>query len=317
MHLSESMNQKKPFSIAILMCTFNGEKYLKEQLDSFEYQDYPYWTLFVSDDGSSDETLDILKSYQKRWGKDKLHILKGPGVNYQTNFLKLIQNPNIKKDFYFLSDQDDIWMRHKISHTLNRLSELNLLKPLLYCARTTYVSSDAKEILGYSAIFSKTPSFKNAIVQSIAGGNTMAFNNPLRDIVNQFNRPNVASHDWWLYILNELSSGKTLYDVESTILYRQHSKSLFGANTGFKAKLKRFLMILNGVYRQYNTTHLETLRCLKISISKPNLKLINQFYTLRDKGIFQRISMIKNLGLYRQTCDTHLALYFAAIIRKL
>jgi glycosyltransferase involved in cell wall biosynthesis len=308
---------KKSPHIAILMCTYNGEKYLKEQLDSFEHQKYSYWTLFVSDDGSKDETLAILKSYQKRWGKDKLHILKGPRINYQTNFLKLIKNPNIKRDFYFLSDQDDIWMPHKISHTLKKLSKLNLLKPCLYCARTTYVSSDAKKILGHSAIFNKVPSFKNAIVQSIAGGNTMAFNNALRDIVNQFNRPKVASHDWWLYILNELSRGKTLYDVESTILYRQHSKSLFGANTGFEAKLKRFQMLLRGVYRQYNTTHLETLRRLKISTSKANLKLINQFYILRDTGISQRVSMIKNLGIYRQTCDTHLALYLAAILRKL
>jgi glycosyltransferase involved in cell wall biosynthesis len=311
------MAHKKSPSVAILMCTYNGEDFLEEQLDSIETQDYKNWTLYVNDDGSKDRTLSILKAYQKKWGFKKLIIRRGPEKGFCQNFLQIICDKKINADLYFLSDQDDVWMPHKLSHTIKKLSKLDLLKPTLYCARTTYVSSDAKRILGESDLFLKPPSFRNAIVQSIAGGNTMAFNNPLKKIVSQFKLAEVISHDWWLYIVNELSAGKTLYDPESTILYRQHSKSLIGANTGFIAKLRRLKMLIKGTYRDYNTTHLNAFSELNIKASKRNIYIIDTFFNLRDKGLNQRVNMIKDLGLYRQTMDGQIALYLGATLKKL
>jgi hypothetical protein len=188
---------------------------------------------------------------------------------------------------------------------------------LLYCARTTYVSSDAKKILGESDLFLRPPSFRNAIVQSIAGGTTMAFNNHLKDRAQKYPRPNVVSHDWWLYILNELKGGQTFYDTESTILYRQHARSLIGANTGFLAKMKRLRMLLGGTYRRYNTLHLEAFSRFSVQTVKTNIDLIDQFLIMRDKSLMVRWQMIHSLGLYRQTWDGHLALYLGAILRKL
>lgn len=304
-------------SIAILMCTYNGENFLEEQLDSIENQDYKNWTLFVNDDGSKDATLDILKRYQKKWGNKKIHIRRGPQKGFSQNFLQIICDKKIHADLYFLSDQDDVWMPHKFSHTLQKLSKLDHSKPALYCARTTYVSSDAKKILGESDLFLRPPSFRNAIVQSIAGGNTMAFNNALKKIVSQFKEAEILSHDWWLYIVNELSGGKTLYDRESTILYRQHSGSLIGANTGIMAKLRRLRMLLMGVYRNQNSKHLDTLNQIYLFSSRANIKLIDEFFIKRDKGMPERLRMIGDLGLYRQTPDGQLALYLGAIFHKL
>jgi glycosyltransferase involved in cell wall biosynthesis len=308
---------KKSPRIAILMCTYNGATYLKDQLDSIQDQDYKNWTLYVNDDGSKDLTLDVLKGYQKKWGLKKLIIRRGPKKGFCQNFLQIIRDKKINADLYFLSDQDDIWMPHKLSHAIKKISKLDPLKPILYCARTTYVSSDAKRILGQSDIFLKPPSFRNAIIQSIAGGNTMAFNNHLKDRVRKYPRAEVVSHDWWLYILNELKGGQTLYDTESTILYRQHANSLIGANTGFLAKLRRLRMLLSGTYRVYNTKHLETFNKLIIETVKTNIDLIDQFMIMRDKPLHVRWQMIHSLGLYRQTWDGHLALYLGAVLRKL
>jgi glycosyltransferase involved in cell wall biosynthesis len=299
------------------MCTCNGEAFLEEQLDSIECQDYKDWTLYVNDDGSKDKTLNILKAYQKKWGAKKLHIRKGPKKGFAQNFLQIINDKKINADLYFLSDQDDVWMPHKISHTLKKLAKLDAAKPLLYCARTTYVSSDAKKILGQSDLFLKPPSFKNALIQSLAGGNTMAFNNPLKKVMQKYPRVDVVSHDWWLYILNELKGGQTLYDSESTILYRQHARSLIGANTGFLAKMKRLRMLLGGTYRRYNTLHLEAFSRFSVQTVKKNIDLIDQFLIMRDKPLMVRWQMIQKLGLYRQTWDGHLALYLGAILRKL
>jgi len=304
-------------SVAILMCTYNGEAFLGEQLDSIEAQDYKKWTLYVNDDGSKDGTLGILKTYQKKWGVKKLHIRRGPQKGFCQNFLQIINDPKIKSHFYFLSDQDDVWMPHKISHTLKFLTKLDPLKPNLYCARTSYASTDIKKILGYSDLFLKRPSFKNALIQSLAGGNTMAFNGRLKRIAQRYPKADVVSHDWWLYILNELSGGKTLYDAESTILYRQHSGSLIGANTGLIAKLRRLRMLINGTYRHYNTKHLKVFGKLNVQGLSRNIKLIDQFHIRRDKPLKVRWQMIHQLGLYRQTWDGHLALYLGAILHKL
>jgi glycosyltransferase involved in cell wall biosynthesis len=309
------MNSKP--SLAILMCTLNGEVYIKEQLDSIKNQDYKSWKLYVSDDGSSDQTLTILKDYQNRWGRNKLYILKGPGKNFQDNFLSIISNHRIHADLFFLSDQDDIWMPHKLSHTIKKFSKLNPKKPALYCGRTTLISSNGKKIMGLSNLMSRLPSFKNAIVQSIAGGNTMAFNVHLKNIVANYPNINVNSHDWWLYILNELFGGKTFYDKESTILYRQHSRSIIGSNASILAKFKRLDMLLNGTFRQYNSTHIKIFNLLKLKGLKNNLEIIERLASERDKSLMARLRMIKDLGLYRQSRQDQIALYFAAFLHKL
>jgi glycosyltransferase involved in cell wall biosynthesis len=308
---------KKFPHIAILMCTYNGEKYLREQLDSIESQDYKKWTLYVNDDGSRDRTLNILKQYRKKWGNQKLIIRRGPQKGFCQNFLQIITDQKIKADLYFLSDQDDVWMPHKISHAIKKFSKLDNLKPKLYCARTTYVSSDAKKILGHSTIFLKPPSFKNALIQSIAGGNTMAFNPHLKKIAQKYPRVDVVSHDWWLYILNELVGGKTFYDVESTIFYRQHCRSIVGANTGLIAKLKRLRMFLDGTFRFYNTKHMNTFDNFYVIGLKRNLELIDQFFTLRDKPLILRLKMVSKLNLYRQTWIENVALFIGAVLHKL
>lgn len=299
------------------MCSYNGGRYLEEQLESIQNQDHKNWRLFVNDDGSKDDTLKILKRYQKMWGLKKLSIRRGPKKGFCQNFLQIISDKKIHADLYFLSDQDDVWMPHKLSHTIKKISKLDPKQSILYCARTTYVSKDARYNLGQSDLFLRPPSFKNAIVQSLAGGNTMAFNNRLKAIIQKYQHIDVVSHDWWLYIMNELMGGKTLYDPQSTILYRQHSRSLIGANTCFLAKLRRFRMLLNGTYRLYNSQHLKILNQLYLRSARSNIRLIDRFRVLRDKPLKERMGMIKTLGIYRQTWDGHLALHIGAILKKL
>ena len=304
-------------SVCILMATFNGEKFLKEQLDSIASQTYHNWKLFVSDDGSTDKTLDILKAYQELWGKDRLSIIKGPKQGFQKNFMSLISSKKIYGDFYMLCDQDDVWLPHKMTIAIGHLSKQNQTISQLYCGRTTYVSKNLK-ILQDSQLFSKAPSFRNAIVQSIAGGNTMAFNNKLKETTRIFAKEDVVSHDWWLYILCELGNGKTYYDRTSYTLYRQHENSLIGANTGLKAKLLRIFLILKGRFADYNNQHLKAFHATSLKISnRANIEIIDRFYHDREKGLLKRLRMIRDLKLYRQTRDGMIALYLAALLRRL
>ncbi len=303
--------------VAILMCTFNGELYLKEQLDSIKTQDYKNWTLYVSDDGSTDQTLSILKNYQAFWGKDKLHILKGPRQGFQKNFMSLIISKKIHADFYMLCDQDDVWLPKKIITAIHHLQNQDQSCPQLYCGRTSYVTKKLKFIKD-SELFLRPRSFHNAIVQSIAGGNTMAYNNALKKISMKFPEVKIISHDWWLYILCELSFGQTYYDHNSYILYRQHERSLIGANVSWLAKLKRLYMLLSGKFIQYNNCHFEAFSNNLLKFANPNnVHLIDRFYNDRHKDLKTRLKMIRSLGLYRQTRDGMLTLYLAALLKRL
>jgi len=304
-------------SVAILLCSLNGENYLRDQLNFIASQSYTAWKLYVSDDGSTDKTLDIVQNYQKAWGKERLQIIKGPGQGFQKNFISIIANKKIHADFYMLSDQDDVWLPNKISRAISHLKKQDLNIPQLYCGRTTYVSKNLR-FIQESQLFDKPPSFRNALVQSIAGGNTMAFNQKLKETVMLFAQVDVVSHDWWLYILCELSGGRTYYDPTSSILYRQHERSLIGGNTSLSAKIKRGFMILKGSFRSYNDRHLEALQTVSLRLASPkNIHIIDRFYHDRDKGLLARFQMIRNLGLYRQTWEGQMALYLSAMLHKL
>jgi glycosyltransferase involved in cell wall biosynthesis len=169
--------------VAILLCTYNWAKYLAEQLDSLETQTHQNWLIIASDDGSTDQTLEILQQYQAKWPSGKLAIRSGPQKGFCQNFLSLACDPEIKADYYAFCDQDDVWLPEKLSIALVNIvfnQQLNI--PYLYCGRTYYVTDNLKPY-GISPLFVFPPSFRNALVQGIAGGNTMVFNPALKRLI--------------------------------------------------------------------------------------------------------------------------------------
>ena len=186
---------------------------MREQLDSFERQSYTNWHLWVSDDGSTDKTLDILCEYQRKWGLEKITISRGPESGFAANFMSLMVRTDIQADYYALSDQDDIWMSEKLAKATKKLENSECGRPRLYCSRTELIDKDGTA-LGFSPYFVRPPSFLNALVQSIAGGNTMVFDNNLRDVVQAFgpHANSIVSHDWALYQLATGAGGTIIYD---------------------------------------------------------------------------------------------------------
>jgi glycosyltransferase involved in cell wall biosynthesis len=123
-------------SVAILLCTYNGARFVKGQLDSYERQDHQNWQLWVSDDGSADETLSILEEYKNKWPKNKLKLFVGPQKGFAANYLSLVLRKEIIADYYAFSDQDDIWQDTKLSRAIKLLKNAEQKSPALYCSRT-------------------------------------------------------------------------------------------------------------------------------------------------------------------------------------
>ena len=302
-------------SVAILMATKNGEKFLKEQLDSIQNQSIKNWRLFVSDDGSTDKTLEILNSYQSVWGIEKLEIRQGPMQGYAINFLSLASDPTIKADFFAFCDQDDVWLPSKLAVGIGSITQLSDSQnlPFLYCGRTTYTTKFL-EPYGQSPLFSFPPSFRNALVQSIAGGNTMTFNGKTKELLEAAGSVDIPSHDWWCYLLVTASGGIVHYDSESHILYRQHKDALVGENQSLASRLNRVNLMLAGRFRDWSNKNIAALKSIETGFTNENKWLFDLFIKMRAASLRDRVRLFGVIGLYRQTKFGTLSLFVALII---
>jgi glycosyltransferase involved in cell wall biosynthesis len=303
--------------VAILLCTYNGGRFLAEQLDSLEDQTHQNWVVIASDDGSTDQTLEILQQYQARWPAGKLTIRQGPQKGFCQNFLSLACDPEIKADYYAFCDQDDVWLPEKLSAALkNIIFNQDSDIPYLYCGRTKYVTEKMKPC-GISPLFVFPPSFRNALVQSIAGGNTMVFNQAAKSLLEKVGMVDVPSHDWWMYQLVTGCNGRVFYDPIPRLLYRQHKNALVGGNTSISSKLRRTWLIILGRFKSWNQKNLSALEACENNLAPDNLDILYLFKKLRQAKLKDRIRLLEVCGIYRQTKKDTLNLYLAALINKI
>jgi glycosyltransferase involved in cell wall biosynthesis len=303
--------------ICILMSTYNGEKFLAEQLQSIEDQTHKNWRLVISDDGSSDNTLAIAKQFQEKWGSDRLEIRQGPQQGFCQNFLSMACDSNIRADLYGFSDQDDVWLADKLARAVayfNASNESQL--PRAYGSRTQIVDEELN-ILGFSPEFTLPRSFRNALVQSISGGNTQVFNQVTKELLEQAGPQQVVSHDWWLYQIVKGAGGIFYYDPNPTLLYRQHSNAIVGANSSFRARLDRIFYALNGRFKNWNDINYTALCNIRHLLTKDSQDILDIFGTFRGAHFKDRIRLLEVCGLYRQTWQGTLSLWLATIINKI
>jgi glycosyltransferase involved in cell wall biosynthesis len=155
-------------SVAILMATYNGEKHLREQLDSFKAQTFASWSLHVSDDGSTDRSRVVVDMFTRDHPEHKVTLVDGPRQGYAKNFLSLLEHTITDAPYFAFSDQDDIWHADKLARAVAWLEGVSAETPALYGARTLYVNEENKQV-GMSAIPKKPLTFANALVQCYAG----------------------------------------------------------------------------------------------------------------------------------------------------
>ena len=304
-------------TICILMGTYHGQKFLAEQLQSIENQTHKNWRLVLSDDGSTDNTLAIAREFQNKWGDERVEIRQGLNQGFCKNFLGLACDCTIKADFYAFSDQDDIWMVDKLSKAIAYFKTENSAEiPAVYCGRTQLVDEHLK-LLGKSPLFTLASSFRNALVQNIAGGNTMVFNQGTKELLEKAGLLEVVSHDWWVYQITKGAGGDVYYDPAPTILYRQHNGCLVGSNNGFWAKVNRICFTLNDRFKTWNSINYEALSTIKHLLTKDNQEILSAFGTLRSAKFRERIRLLEVSGLYRQTWQGTLSLWLATIINKI
>ena len=301
-------------NITILLATYNGERFIDEQISSLAAQDVPRLDVVVSDDGSSDGTLTILEAWQQRWTKGSFTLRRGPARGFAENFRFLLQTPGIATGYVAFCDQDDLWDADKLSVAVAALA--NDTGPALYGSRTRLIDENNRPI-GYSPRFPRAPSFRNAIVQSLAGGNTMVLNPAAAALAAEScRRTGFVSHDWWCYLLVTGAGGRAVYDPVPHIGYRQHDSNLVGDKSALFAKFTRLKLGLQGRYANWNERNLAGLAACSDLIDAHAREIVAQFKVARaNTGVGGIVGLMRS-RVYRQTVPGSLALWVAALLGK-
>jgi glycosyltransferase involved in cell wall biosynthesis len=288
--------------VAILLGLCNGAPWLRDQLQSFAAQEGVRWRLLASDDGSRDDSTAILRSFASEHPGHEIQLMEGPRQGAAQNFLHLLRQAPAGAAFAALSDQDDVWLPGKLARASARLAALPEDRPALYCSRTV-VCDDSLNRLGLSPLFARPPAFRNALTQSIGGGNTMVLNRfglaLAREAAGEAGR--IVMHDWWLYQIVSGAGGTVIYDPEPQLLYRQHGQNQIGSNSSAAARLRRLHMLARGVLRDWNDINIAALRASAHRLSPENRALLEGFAAARAAPFPRRIGAFRRLGLYRQT----------------
>lgn len=268
--------------IRILMGTYNGAEFLEEQLASLLAQSHRNWTLTVSDDGSADSTHQIVQAFGETHPERQVTLVDGPRTGFAMNFLSLIHGAPSDDAYIALCDQDDVWKPDHLARAVTLIGQHPSDLPVLRGGRTA-ITDAALTQTGLSPLFRRPPGFANALVQSIAGGNTMIMNAAAAALARKAGVVDIVSHDWWLYLLVTGAGGVMIYDDQPTILYRQHGGNKVGSNRRLSAQITRARLAFSGRYAGWNRRNIAALEPMRDDLTEANRALLDEFIRLRSR----------------------------------
>ncbi len=310
--------------IGILMATYNGERFISEQIESILNQTYKNWKLIIHDDGSNDLTIKTIKSFTKKYPNKILLIedsIRCGGAKENFAHLMKIAKDKFNFDYIMFSDQDDIWLPNKITISLEKMKQLESKwgsnTPLLVYTDLKIVDENLKEIYPslwkYQGLKPNHNSLNYLLIQNIITGCSMLINKNV--LVLSLPIPQKAVvHDWWIALVVS-SFGKLDFISTPTVLYRQHNMQVIGAKkwnlieilktfrdkTALKSAKKRILETIlqaEEFFKKYR--HLlsnQSKKMLTTYINILNLPFYLRIYYI-VKYRFLKSGFLRNLGLF-------------------
>ncbi len=302
--------------VNILMSTYNGQQFLAEQIRSIQDQSYTDWTLFIRDDGSSDNTKEILKDFERQ--DSRIHLIdsdKSDNLGVIKSFHKLVNHD--RADYYFFSDQDDVWLPNKLELSLKEAQNYLADLPLMVYMDLKVVNQDL-EIMTESMVKSQSHHANTELVQeltenTVTGGVAM-INHALAEMWQETD--DILMHDWYLALLAS-AFGNLVFIDQPGELYRQHSDNVLGARTLSK-RFKKWIRphILFAVYWDLiKNSQKQARHLLQMPLSQSNRELIEAFVTIMDKSMLERFRILRKYGL-RKNKAFHTLVFTTLIVTK-
>ena len=300
---------KQP-KVTILLSSYNGEKFIREQIDSILEQNNVDVKLIVRDDGSKDSTPKILEDYKKR---GKLDYYIGKNIGWKKSFMHLALNaPDC--DYYAFSDQDDHWLPDKLFAAVKSLETLPS-GPNLYMSNTYYWKENIKVLTN-----KKAPNvYKDqCLIWCFGPGCTMVFNRELMELVKKYPMDNSQiPHDQW-FLDTAYLLGHVYYDMNSYIWYRQHDSNQFGATIKarelYRSRLKRFKNVRK--YRTVENRSKELLKCYGDLLEEQKRTACEQLAYYR-KNIVNYLCLLFTNRFNNQSLSTTIGLKLRVLFRHL
>lgn len=277
--------------IEILMATYNGEKYIREQIDSIINQTYSNWTLLIRDDGSKDNTVRIVKEYEEKDKRIKLLEDNKGNLGFVKNFEELLKNSS--EEFIMFSDQDDYWLEDKIEKyifELNKLGDEKFLKPLLVHSNS-FICDEKLEIKKKEFINSRIAIENNKNSYFFAyfvQGSTILINRKIIKMGLPFSE-NVKLHDKYFHLLAEFL-GKRVFIDKTLMKYRQHENNKIGAKGNIIKK------IMEKRYFEENERNLilKMKEKYEAEIEREKKELIDRYLEMTDRNKSRILRFIKS-----------------------
>ena len=287
-------------SVYILLSTYNGERYLKEQLDSLYNQTYKKFKIIVRDDNSTDNTFEILKSY------DVKIIPSENNLGAKKSFATLLEYAltNTDAEYFMFCDQDDIWETGKIEKTVKKMKELKKRYeniPLLVHSDLKVVDEKLtilnNSFWDYEKINPLINNFHNLLMQNTITGCTMMINRRLAELASPIPNDSVM-HDAWLGLVVSCF-GKIGIVNEQTIQYRQHSTNSVGTNgVGIQYIVDK---ILQKDILQKNILQAKVfLDIYRNDLDAPAINMLEEFSSIQTKSFFTRRKILLKYKLFKQ-----------------
>ncbi|MBJ6746131.1 glycosyltransferase family 2 protein [Streptococcus sp. 121] len=306
-------------TVAILLSTYNGERYLAEMLDSILAQTVQDWQLLIRDDGSSDGTHEIIRRYQAR---DERIRWINPDVQENLgvirSFWTLLQAE--KAEYYAFSDQDDVWLPQKLQIQLDAMGALDPSRGALVYTDLSVVDQEL-EVIAPSMIKSQSDHANTTLLaelteNTVTGGVTL-INQSLAQMWTGKEEHELLMHDWYLGLL-AASQGQLAYVDFVTQLYRQHDQNVLGARTLRKrmANWIRPQLLFQKYWKLIHDSQEQARNLLVLPLEPQDRELVEDFVTILDQGMIERIRRIFGRGL-RKNRWFHTLVFRTLIITKL
>lgn len=319
-------------TVQVLLSSYNGEKYIREQLDSILSQEGVEVQLLIRDDGSTDGTRTILAEYEQQW--DNISVIYGTNVGVISSFFLLLEEAG-NHPYIAFADQDDVWLKRKLKRAIERIekeetkkkvsnkedsieknyakciiddsenqkefhfiTDIKKQEPIVYCSAKQLVDATLHPLLSPMRYPNIRAEFGNALVENMCTGCTCVINQAMVQLLKGKQPTFTVMHDFWIYLVGTCF-GTVIYDEESYILYRQHGANELGAATSlfenYKRRIKNFKK-----HRGQLTKQAEQLLHLYGEFMPEEKKKITKLFVQSKKDWNVRTKFLQQRRIFRQ-----------------